>query len=354
MSLNQHQQLVLLTSLSGTCIGNTDFGEANMPITEIVSQEVIQTLWSGYGEIIRCQLRETGKADLTSVIVKYIQFPDNSDPRNHKHPRGWDTGLSHERKVKSYEVETQWYRDFSQHCDVHCRVAQCYSASVIDEGRMLILEDLDTAGFSARYTSLNHESVQRCLIWLANFHARFMNEKPTGLWPEGTYWHLATRPDEYAVMPSGKLKSQAINIDQKLKNCEYQTILHGDAKVANFCFSTDGMGVAAVDFQYVGRGCGMKDVVYLLGSCLTEKECEQWEKMLLNTYFNQLEIALNRYHKTVDWAHLKSEWMRMFSIAWADFYRFLNGWMPTHKKINAYGQRLTDDAITHCESLSNR
>jgi Ser/Thr protein kinase RdoA (MazF antagonist) len=68
---------------------------------------------------------------------------------------------------------------------------------------------------------------------------------------------------------------KAAVIDQVLNNCSYQTIVHGDAKLANFCFSKEG-AVSAVDFQYVGGGCGMKDVAYFLGSCLTGKEELLW------------------------------------------------------------------------------
>ena len=65
-------------------------------------------------------------------------------------------------------------------------------------------------------------------------------------------------------------------------NCKFKTIVHGDAKLANFCFSHDLSNVAAVDFQYVGGGCGMKDVAYFLGSCLNDQELRTTENELLD------------------------------------------------------------------------
>lgn len=69
-----------------------------------------------------------------------------------------------------------------------------------------------------------------------------------------------TRPDELSAMKPSHLKGAAEAIDSKLNQCKFQTIVHGDAKVANFCFTPDSKSIAAVDFQYVGSGCGMKDV----------------------------------------------------------------------------------------------
>lgn len=298
----------------------------------LIPLEVIQQLWSGYGEIVRVTL--TGAA-VESAVLKYITFPTEAD-----HPRGWNTNRSHERKVTSYDVEMHWYRDWSDRCGESCRVAQCFGVSSDGHERVIVLEDLDVAGYSVRKFDLDKAGAKVCLKWLANFHATFLNEKPLGLWPTGTYWHLETRPDEWAAMAAGGLKKSAKTIDQTLNDCRYQTLVHGDAKVANFCFSADESQVAAVDFQYIGGGCGMKDVAYFLGSCLSESECQQWEVELLASYFDALQEALDAVGKVVDWSALKAEWSAMFPVAWTDFYRFLLGWMPEHRKINTYTERL--------------
>lgn len=184
--------------------------------------------------------------------------------------------------------------------------------------------------------------MKACLRWLANFHALFLGVAPENLWPVGTYWHLETRPDELEAMDHPELKAAAGDIDRILSGCRFKTIVHGDAKLANFCFSPSGQDVAAVDFQYVGGGCGMKDVVYFLGSCLEERECEKRVPGLLDYYFCELKQSVG---KDVDFSALETEWREMFVFAWTDFHRFLLGWMPGHWKINRYSKRLTEEAI---------
>jgi len=303
----------------------------------IVEQKVIQTLWSGYGEIVRLKLAD-GKVD--SVVVKSIVFPDEQ-----QHPRGWNSERSHMRKVHSYDVEMNWYRQWSERCDDQCRVAHCYATYSNEQAHALILEDLDLAGYSLRKSELNRQEVSLCLVWLANFHATFMNEASDGLWPIGSYWYLETRPDEWAAMEKGELKQAASAIDSLLNNAQYKTLIHGDAKVANFCFAKDGEGVAAVDFQYVGGGCGMKDVAYFLGSCLSEQTCERWQDELLDEYFFLLRQALSTSNKGVDLDVLEREWRRLFPLAWVDFYRFLLGWMPGHWKANEYSRRMAKQVL---------
>ncbi|MBL1294625.1 MAG: DUF1679 domain-containing protein [Thiotrichales bacterium] len=302
-----------------------------------IKQSVIQTLWSGYGEIIRVKLHDTAP---TTCIVKHIKPPDDN-----KHPRGWNSDHGHQRKLRSYEVEIAWYLNWSQRCGDQCKVPHCYDAGYFNGEQVIVLEDIDASGFPLRKSQLTVEQTFPCLSWLAHFHAKFLNEAPADLWPTGTYWHLATRPEELAAMQKGVIKDLATELDNRLNQCQFQTLVHGDAKLANFCFSENGSKVAAVDFQYVGGGCGMKDVAYFLGSCLNENQCEKDESQLLNYYFDVLKTVIEHNNKDIDFMALEQEWRSLYSIAWTDFYRFLLGWMPSHKKINRYTEKMAKQAI---------
>jgi len=292
--------------------------------------EVIQTLWSGYGKISRYQLTH---GNYNSLVVKYI---DGVKPN--AHPRGWDTNISHQRKIRSYQIETDWYEQWSHYCDDNCKVPLFMGALKEEGRRWIVMEDLND-NYPLRKQNISLNEIEVCLKWLAYFHATFLNQSPTQLWPIGTYWHLATRPDELEQMTHLKLKEKAGLIDSRLNSARYQTFVHGDAKLANFCFSQAGGKVAAVDFQYVGRGCGMKDVAYFLGSCLSGERCELHEAQLLGTYFAELEKALTEKDINVNFNDLEQEWRQLYPFACADFMRFLLGWMPTHQKINDYSRK---------------
>jgi len=323
--------------------------------------ETVQTLWSDYGDIVRYKL--TGEACPSTVIAKSITPPSTSC-----HPRGWNTQLSHNRKVRSYEIEANWYRFWSSQCSDASPVPECFG--ILDsanangikhhqsgENIVLLLSDLDDAGFMVRKSSLTIEQSKVCISWLAHFHARFLQDSPnenwpSGLWPIGTYWHLGTRADEYEVMPDSPLKTTAQKIDRQLNSCRFKTLVHGDAKVANFCFSQNCDRVAAVDFQYVGGGCGMKDLIYFIGSCLTEEQCHQEFEKLIEHYFTQLNVALKLNKSAIDFDMVEREWRPLFFVAWADFHRFILGWSPEHPKNNGFSQKMTDIALESLVSSS--
>jgi hypothetical protein len=299
--------------------------------------EIIQSLWSDYGRISRYQL---DNSSLKTVVVKFIALNQSN-----AHPRGWNTSHSHNRKVKSYKIETHWYQKWNDRCVEACNVPEFIGSFSEGDDQWIILEDLNL-NFPLRKQQLNLSEVKVCLEWLANFHASFLNHPPKGLWEVGTYWHLDTRPDEFKKIEHQALKSKAKLIDQLLNQCKHQTIVHGDAKLANFCFSEDGKKVAAVDFQYVGGGCGMKDVAYFLGSCLSSSECIEYQDELLDFYFSIVEKALSSASSTIDFIELEQEWRKLYPIACTDFTRFLLGWMPSHQKINNYHLNLMNVVLS--------
>ena len=297
--------------------------------SSLYEASIIQELWSGYGKIIRIGLEN---AAVDSVVVKHVQWPSI-----HNHPRGWRTDIGHQRKLKSYSVESTWYKSYSKSCKP--RLPHCIAIEKQDDEVMMVLEDLDAAGYPLRKQMLNWREISSCLHWLAQFHASYLGKSPVGLWEVGTYWHLNTRPQELAMLDDDSLKAAAQAIDEKLSTCKYKTFVHGDAKLANFCFATDGQ-VSGVDFQYVGGGCGMKDVAYFVGSCLNENECERLEEQILDTYFEHLQIEMKEKNMA-----LEQEWRSLYRVAWADFHRFLKGWSPSHWKINSYSERVTAAVI---------
>jgi hypothetical protein len=279
----------------------------------VTHTERLQRLWSGYGEIVRVTLRG---APATSVIVKLVQ------------PKAASPGMpaaehrSHARKLQSYAVELAFYQHYAARCSADSRVATPILCEAMGEQWLFILEDLDAAGYRVRHSALPLSAAQACVSWLASFHATFVAEPPLQLWPRGTYWHLDTRPDELARMPDAALRDAATWLAERLHTARFQTLVHGDAKADNFCFQPDLARVAAVDFQYVGAGCGMQDLVYFL-SCLDDRTCEAHAPALLDHYFRRLRAALP---PGVDGAALEAEWRALYPIAWADLSRLLNGW----------------------------
>ena len=306
---------------------------------EISGSFVIQSLWSGYGSIQRYELLG---CDYPSVIVKHVK-PDQGE-----HPRGWNTDLSHQRKLKSYQVELKWYES-RRNCSkaLHARIPACLAAKKDGDEVLMVLEDLDASGFERRRSFVNEQEWQACVSWLADFHAENLNASVSGLWETGTYWHLETRPDELERMDDPELKKSARAIDTKLRKSNFQTLVHGDAKLANFCFSENGSEVAAVDFQYVGGGCGMKDLAYFVGSCFRDEEAEEMEEAVLDYYFIQLSLHLAKGRSVILGEELEKDWRPLYRVAWADFHRFMKGWSPGHWKLSDYSERVTREVISN-------
>ena len=136
----------------------------------------VQTLWSGYGSIKRYIL-EGGK--YTSIIVKHIQFPELG-----KHPRGWNTDLSHRRKIKSYAVESYWYEHYARLTRADCKLPQLLHAEKKEHLRLIIMEDLHAFGYTRVLTpeTVSLAAAKNCLTWLARFPEAYGKPEPIGTW----------------------------------------------------------------------------------------------------------------------------------------------------------------------------
>ena len=298
--------------------------------------ERLQSLWSGYGELWRAELSENGKT--TSVVVKHVQPPHENASR------------SHQRKLRSYDVERAFYERYAARCldSPGCPVPRPRLLQKADSGWLFVLEDLDASGFSERSSHATAPQISATLRWLAAFHARFLGTAPDGLWKIGSYWHLATRPDELRAMRHPALREAASRIDARLNGARFKTLVHGDAKLENVCFTRAGeaeRGVCLVDFQYVGGGVGVKDVAYLLNGCLSARDCESAVPKYLDEYFHELRVALTA-NGASDAEHVEREWRALFPFAWVDFYRFLLGWASGSFDRDPYSERLTKDVLS--------
>lgn len=312
------------------------------PITELIvkeweeqfdkptlkSIEEIQELWSGYGMIARVWA-EAGDP----IICKCIDLSCAGH-----HPRGWDGSRSHQRKVRSYEVEMHWYAHHQS--DAIARWPKILGRTIEDNHRFLWMEDLDHVGYHHRRSHLDPDGMEGCLRWLAHFHASTFATPSDGLWPRGSYWHLETRPDELEVLEDVELAAAAPQLDRLLTDCPHRCIIHGDAKVANFCFKPSSLDVAAVDFQYVGGGIGIQDVAYFMGSCLDETSCEAMEAWVLERYFYHFKEGMAKHRPNTNVLEVEKTWRDLFDVSWTDFHRFIKGWSPGHWKINGYSEKI--------------
>src|SRR5690349_12117164 len=103
--------------------------------------ERIQSMWRGYGELFRIAI---DGGETTSAVVKWARPPAHA---------GNDAGTL--RKLRSFAVEAAFYRTLAGRCDARCRVPALLASREADGESVLVLEDLDAAGFDRRTDDAN-------------------------------------------------------------------------------------------------------------------------------------------------------------------------------------------------------
>jgi len=120
----------------------------------------VQSLWSGYGRIQKVDLRFEEPDRSQSAIVKFVDAGDAGED----HPRGWNGGASHTRKIRSYEVERNFYASFSSRCGRQSRVAKLLGADLHSPASeldwLMVLEDLDQPSFGGE--DVHEHRCERC------------------------------------------------------------------------------------------------------------------------------------------------------------------------------------------------
>ncbi|KAL4457903.1 hypothetical protein ABPG75_012768 [Micractinium tetrahymenae] len=281
----QRAQALIAAALSGSG------GAATLTVR---AARPLGTLWAGYGTITEV---ETDDEEAQTLIVKEVHPPVSS-------------GISHERKLRSYQVEAAFYERVAPRlpADAGCHVPRCLGVhstlhsvdgssggSGGDSGKMqLVMSDLRRE-FPRSCGSLDEAHTKAALSWLAAFHAACWGADAAalGLWEEGCYWHLQTRLEELEDIGREwrALQAAAHELDRRLQETPWRTLCHGDFKSANLQFSDSRSApvCAAVDFQYCGGGSGLKDVAYLLASAASPRLLQGGgEEALLRFYHAEL------------------------------------------------------------------
>jgi len=229
---------------------------------------------------------------------------------------------------------------------ITCPLATPYSIEIEEDSSSFtfILSDLRNDYNEHSRSSL--EQTEQAIEWLAAFHATFYNhpilqpDTSTStsasevVWAEGGYWHLKTRLDELQDIPSSQrmFQKSAYAIDERMNNAgssSWHTLVHGDFKEANILFGTEACAV--VDFQYCGRGYGVKDLVMLIVSSVSSRVLgDLGEDGLLRVYCDALRknlVAIGTCSQEDIDAIANFDGLKMqYELALVDYVRFMAGW----------------------------
>ncbi|KAJ3090343.1 hypothetical protein HK102_004034 [Quaeritorhiza haematococci] len=335
---------------------NSDEIEKVLPHFKVRRSQQITSLWAGYGSIHRIHgtSKQSGKKACT-LILKRVSPPADGE------------GVSHARKLRSYQVERAFYTMIAEYfnaCDASlmqrrgemitqlCPLPQPLWIAPVSETQnqnlVIIMTDLQS-DFPDSRSFLDERHTKTALRWLAGFHTSFweLEGVNTSLWEDGCYWHLDTRMEEWESMSGGgswgELKRKARSLDLRLKgfpdgklpaqggrpkDTRFRTLVHGDAKSANIMFSSDGERAAFYDFQYVGEGYGVRDVVYLLTSSVDGAllRSDEGERKLLEFYYQELMKNLELRGVNGRDEYTFDEMWKHYEYALADYVRFMVGW----------------------------
>jgi hypothetical protein len=357
-----------------------------------IQQTRLCSLWAGFGSIYSINLttenRKNGNHAI-HLIYKFIQPPATSTHDND------DIGT--QRKLKSYLIEKEFYQKISPHLiqNLQLSLPQCFYCSYQPESSQnnlqigILMNNLNDQ-YPISLSTLSFQQSFCVLTWLAKFHSSHFEqssqwesyERNEMIWSEGCYWRLDTRYSEYQNISKKykKLKLIASPIATILRDGvdpsfhpphQYRTIIHGDYKAANILFqemnssspsslaSPPQYSCVCYDFQYLGIGFGVRDLVKLFVSSMdlsssfhsagpsprhqrhrSSNSLSEWKEMERNFLEYYREQFIQSVHENlahggiysqelvspVDNLYPFSVLQYHYEIALIDYMRFMAGW----------------------------
>lgn len=316
---------------------NQSLAEVLPPDCIIQSRTLLTNSSSNHGHTWRLTLSDPDNELPRSVVLKLVQFQQLVEPFL--------------REMVSLHVERYFYSRVSKVLTPFSPVARSYPVAEGSRSEALLLEDLsEDFPFPALYTS-SEAKIHTALKWLANFHASLWDaggsgfvllpdpltapnpEGAYGVWEQGGWWHLDTRRDELTVLQGkadeyGWLLPYVEGVARRLRTeAVGRTLIHGNPRAANIMFSDRTPEATCVfsDFQWVGSGLCVQDLVFFLATSVDSRKLKD-EEGLLAAYHAELVVALARNGGRGDGKYTLDVLKEQWEWALVDWMRFLGGW----------------------------
>jgi hypothetical protein len=231
------------------------------------------------------------EADVTDAPATLVgKFPSQSEESRAAGARG------------GYRSETLFYTELATSLPI--RTPECFYGAISDDHTTftLLLEDLAPARQGDQIGGGSDAEIEAAVRNLAGLHAPRWND-PTiaeldwtfqGVSEEfvlyiemGTPAFIARYKDRLSDEDADTLRSFAAGVRRWLEICPKQkTLVHGDYRLDNLMFETtsEGIRVAAVDWQTLSVGCGGQDLAYLLGNSSSPEQRRNHEARMLEVY----------------------------------------------------------------------
>jgi hypothetical protein len=213
------------------------------------------------------------------------------------------------KRLDLYNREYYFYTDVQNHVPVHtpCFFSLLYDG---DQQRGVILENMYDRGYKSLSVKTSNIETTLCIIRrLAKMHSKFWNKNIKNIFPFLKPWNdpsfdfmtkfVKERWPMFQQRWSHILNSKKMELGRQavddferhkeyLSDGEHLTLLHGDVKYANILFkplNDEYFEPCFIDWQYVGIGKGIQDVVFFLIESYDIDQLETMASIIFPYYY---------------------------------------------------------------------